>query len=124
MLFRSDYSQDSTIKSSGNIIFTGKGEYVSNLMASDSILFKIDKSLARGGVIKAGKEIKCKIVGGLGGVSTKLIVSKNGQIWADVAYPNTRFIIGEKEYILDVFSKNIHAFIGEDRELIVDKLQG
>lgn len=119
-----DYSQDSTIKSSGNIIFTGKGEYVSELVASDSILFKIDKSLARGGVIKAGKEIKCKIVGGVGGVSTKLIVEKNGHIWADVAYPNTRFIIGDREYVLDVLSKNIHAFIDADRELIVEKLQG
>nr|WP_281418627.1 flagellar assembly protein A [Clostridium frigoris] len=119
-----DYSQDSTIKSSGNIVFTGKGEYVSQLVASDSIIFKLDKSLARGGVIKAGKEIKCKVVGGLGGVSTKLIVEKNGHIWADVAYPNTRFIIGEREYVLDVLSKNIHAFIDEDRELVVEKLQG
>ncbi|MCB2340729.1 flagellar assembly protein A [Clostridium estertheticum] len=119
-----DYSQDSTIKSSGNIIFTGKGEYVSELVASGSILFQQDKGLARGGVIKAGKEIKCKVVGGLGGVSTKLIVEKNGHIWADVAYPNTRFIIGEREYVLDVLSKNVHAFIDKDRELIVEKLQG
>ena len=80
--------------------------------------------MARGGVIKAGKEIKCKVVGGLGGVSTKLIVEKKGHIWADLAYPNTRFIIGEREYVLDVLSKNIHAFIDEDRELIVEKLQG
>ena len=38
----------------------------------------------------------------MGGVATKLIVENNGQIWAEVAYPNTRFIIGTREYILDV----------------------
>ena len=117
------YCQDSLVKSSGNIIFTGKGEYVSQMVASNSIIFQKEQSLARGGVIKAVKEIKCKIVGGLGGVSTRLIVENDGQIWADVAYQNTRFIIGEKEYILDVPSKNVHVYLDENRELVVDKLQ-
>ncbi|MCB2294267.1 FapA family protein [Clostridium algoriphilum] len=118
-----DYCQDSVIKSSGNVILTGKGEYVSQIVATDSIIFLKDKSLARGGVLKAGKEIKCKIVGGLGGVSTKLIVEKHGQIWADIAYQNTSFIIGDREYVIDVLSKNVHAYIDEAREFIVDKLQ-
>jgi len=117
-----DYCQDSIIKSSGNIIISGKGQYVSQITASDSVIFQMDKSVARGGVIKASKEIKCKIVGGLGGVSTKLIVDNHGHIWAEVAYPNTRFVIGTREYVLDVPSKNVHAFIDESRELIVDKL--
>jgi len=117
-----DYCQDSIVKSSGNITFSGKGEYVSQIIASDSIIFEMEKSLARGGVIKAGKEIRCKVVGGLGGVSTKLIVEKHGHIWAEIAYPNTRFIIGEREYVLDVPSKNIHVFMNDDREIVVDKL--
>ena len=118
-----DYCQDSVIKSSGNIIFTGKGEYVSQMVASDSIIFKNEKSLARGGVMKAGKEIKCKIVGGLRGVSTKLIVESHGQIWAEIAYQNTKFVVGDREYILDVSSKNVHVYLNEDRELVIDKLQ-
>ncbi|MBU3111746.1 flagellar assembly protein A [Clostridium lacusfryxellense] len=118
-----DYCQDSVVKSSGNIIFTGKGEYVSHLVASDSIIFQKPQSLARGGIIKAVKEIKCKIVGGHGGVSTKLIVENDGQIWAEVAYQNTRFIVGEKEYILDVPSKNVHVYLDDARELVVEKLQ-
>jgi len=117
-----DYCQDSIIKSSGNITFTGKGQYVSQIEASGSVIFQNEKSVARGGFIKAGKEIKCKIVGGMGGVSTKLIVENHGNIWAEVAYPNTRFIIGAREYILDVASKKVHAFIDESRELVVDKL--
>ncbi|MBZ9636045.1 flagellar assembly protein A [Clostridium sp. FP1] len=117
-----DYCQDSIIKSSGNITFSGKGQYVSQIEASDSVIFQNDKSVARGGVIKAGKEIKCKIVGGPGGVATKLIVENHGHIWAEVAHPNTRFIIGTREYILDAPSKQIHAFIDENRELAVDKL--
>lgn len=117
-----DYCQDSIIKSSGNVIFNGKGQYVSQISASDSVIFQKDKSIARGGVIKASKEIKCEIVGGLGGVSTKLIVENHGHIWAKVAYANTRFIIGAREYILDVTSKDVHAYIDDSRELIVDKL--
>ena len=118
-----DYCQDSIIKSSGNIIFSGKGQYVSQITASDSVIFQNDKSVARGGVIKASKEIKCKIVGGIGGVSTQLIVEDHGHIWAKVAYSNTKFIIGAREYVLDVPSKNVHAYIDDDRELIVDRLQ-
>ena len=118
-----DYCQDSVIKSSGNVIITGKGEYVSQIVASDSIIFEKDKSLARGGVMHAGKEIRCKIVGGPGGVATKLIVEKHGQIWADIAYQNTSFIIGDREYILDVPGKNVHAYIDDDHEFIVDKLK-
>lgn len=118
-----DYCQDSTIKSSGNVVFSGKGQYVSKIYASDSVLFKKDKSIARGGIIKAGKEIKCKTVGGHGGVSTQLIVENHGQIWAEVAYSNTRLTIGTREYVLDVTSKNVHAYIDDSGELIVDKLR-
>jgi uncharacterized protein (DUF342 family) len=116
-----DYCQDSIVKSSGNIIFSGKGQYVSQISASDSVIFEQDKSVARGGVIQAGKEIKCKIVGGHGGVSTKLIVESNGHIWAKIAYANTKFIVGAKEYILDADSKDVHVFQDESRELIVEK---
>lgn len=118
-----DYCQDSTIKSSGNVIFSGKGQYVSKIYASDSVIFKKDKSVARGGIIKAGKEIKCKTVGGQGGVSTQLTVENHGQIWAEVAYSNTRFTIGAREYVLDVTSKNVHAYIDDSGELIIDKLR-
>ena len=118
-----DYCQDSVIKSSGNIVFTGKGEYVSQMIASDSIIFEKDKSLARGGVLKAGKEIKCKIVGGVRGVSTKLIVENHGHIWAEIAYQNTIFVIGDREYILEAASKNVHVYLDDARELVIDKLQ-
>ena len=118
-----DYCQDSIVKSSGNIIFSGKGQYVSQISASDSVIFELDKSVARGGVIQAGKEIKCKIVGGHGGVSTKLIVENNGHIWAKIAYSNTKFVVGAKEYTLEVDSKDVHAYLDDSRELIVDKLR-
>jgi len=117
-----DYCQDSTIKSSGNVILSGKGQYVSKIYASDSVVFKKDKSVARGGIIKAGKEIKCKTVGGHGGVSTQLIVENHGEIWAEIAYSNTKFTIGTREYVLDVTSKDVHAYIDDSGELIVDKL--
>ncbi|WP_053284654.1 flagellar assembly protein A [Clostridium botulinum] len=115
------YCQDSVLKCSGNVIVTGKGEYVSEIISHGSVEFISSGSLARGGVIKAKKQIKCKKVGSEGGVSTKLIVEGKGHIWVDVAYQNTRFIVGEKEYILEVPSKEIHAYLADDGELVVDK---
>jgi len=116
-----NYCQDSTINSSGNIIVVGKGEYVSHLTAYESIEFINPNSLVRGGVIKAGKDIKCKHVGSEGGVSTKLIVEASGNISVDVAYQNTCFRVGEREYVLECPSKNVHAYLNNEGELIVDK---
>ncbi|MCY6370438.1 flagellar assembly protein A [Clostridium ganghwense] len=115
------YCQDSTLKSSGNIIITGKGEYVSEIIAHESIEFTNPTSVARGGIIKAKNEIKCKKVGSEGGVSTKLIVEPGGNIWVGTAYQNTCFIIGGREYTLDSASKDIHAYLNSENELVVDK---
>ncbi|MBE6044680.1 MAG: DUF342 domain-containing protein [Clostridium thermopalmarium] len=115
------YCQDSIITSSGNITITGKGEYVSRITANGSIEFQSYGSLARGGVIKAKDEIRCKSVGSEGGVCTKLIVEEKGHIWVDVAYQNTTFIIGKREYTLEVASKDIHAYLDKDKEIVVDK---
>lgn len=116
------YCQNSTIESSGSIIITGKGEYVSRLIANDYIEFTDADSVARGGIISAGQEVKCGIVGSLGGVTTKISVEKNGHIYAKKAYENTIFSIQNREYILEVPSKEIHAYIDNNSELIVDKL--
>ncbi|WP_161938351.1 flagellar assembly protein A [Clostridium tepidiprofundi] len=115
------YCQDSNIDSSGSIYFTGKGEYVSNIIAHDGVYFESPQSIARGGVIKAGNEIRCKCVGSSGGVSTKLVIEKYGDIWADIAYQNTRFAIGLQEYILEKPARDIHAYLDKNGELTVDK---
>lgn len=116
------YCQDCDVLSSGNIIIKGNGDYVSRLTANDSIIFDSPGSIARGGIIKAKNEIKCKSVGSSGGVITKLIVDSNGHIWADSAFQNTCFVIGERQYNLEKPSKNIHVYIDEKDELVVDKL--
>lgn len=117
------YCQDSNVSSSGNVIFTGKGSYISNVTASDGIYFKSSESVIRGGVLEAGKEIKCSKVGSEGGVITKLKVKKGGNIWADSAYQNTVFIIGTKECSLDYPGKSIHAYLDDNEELCIDKLK-
>lgn len=115
------YCQDSNLTSSGKIIITGKGQYVSEIIAHESIEFINPTSVARGGIIKAKNEIKCKEVGSEGGVSTKLIVETQGNIWADIAYQNTCFVVGEKEYILETPSKDVHAYLNCKGEIVVDK---
>lgn len=115
------YCQDSTIESSGDVIVTSKGEYISNITANKSIQFIQDRSVARGGCLKALNEIKCKTVGSVAGVTTKLELAGSGDIWADIAYHNTIFKIGPKQIVLDLPCKNVHAYI-KDGNIVVDKL--
>lgn len=117
------YCQDSNIQSSGDVIIFGKGEYISEITANGNIYILQDKSVARGGVLKAKNEIKCKVVGSTAGVSTKLKVEKEGHIWVDVAYQNTVFVVGAREFILDSPSKNIHAYLDHTGDIVVDKFK-
>ncbi len=117
------YCQECTVNSSGDIFFTGNGEYVSNITANGNIYFESSQSVARGGELKAKNEIKCKKVGSTGGVSTKLIVEKEGHIWADVAYQNTQIVIGLRKHDIEYPSKDLHAFINEKGEIVVESLK-
>jgi uncharacterized protein len=115
------YCQDCDIKCSGDIFITGKGEYVSKIISHKGLYFTDNKSVARGGTLEARDEIKAKIVGSSGGVSTRLSVEAKGHIWADIAYQNTVFVIGGKEAVLETPSKNVHAYLNDKGELIIDK---
>jgi len=116
------YCQECTIESSGNIYINGKGEYISNITANDSIEFINKNAVARGGQLKAKNQIKCGVVGSIGGVITRVCVDARGQIYSEIAYPNTVFAVGNKEFTIDNPSKNIHAYINQKDDLIVDKL--
>lgn len=119
-----NYCQDSTIQSSGDIVLLGKGEYVSYITARKKIIFSKEKSVARGGILKADEEIRCRIVGSSSGSSaiTKLIVNESGHIWIDIAYENTVVIIGTKEYTISEPSKNVHAYLDDAGDIVVDKI--
>ena len=58
---RLSYCQDCEIKSTGNIIIGGKGEYTSKLTAMKDIMFTKPDAVARGGVISAGNNITAGI---------------------------------------------------------------
>lgn len=117
------YCQDSTILSTGDIIFSGKGAYISSITSQNNIYFIQDKSIVRGGTLKAENEIVCKIVGSLGGVTTKLMVSEKGHIRISVAHENTILYIGNKEFILEYGCKDLHAYMNANYELIVEKIR-
>ncbi|MCM8710941.1 FapA family protein [Clostridium sp. SYSU_GA19001] len=118
-----NYCQDSFINSSGDIIVSGKGSYVSELYAYNNVYFTGDMSVVRGGTVKAGKEIKCKTAGSLGGSITKLIVNEEGHIWIDKAYENIVLSIGGREFVIDYASRKLHAYLNENYELKVDRLR-
>ena len=117
-----EYAQESKIDIVGNINISGRGLFTSELYATKSIIFTTDKVICRGGYLKAEELIKAEIVGSDSGVITVLEVGKHGNIYVDVAYRNTTFVIGNKKYILDKSSKNIHVYIEKDGNLAVDKL--
>lgn len=117
------YCQECTLSSSGDITFTGNGEYVSNITANGNIYFENSQSVARGGELKAKKEIKCKKIGSTGGVITKLCVEKEGHIWADIAYQNTQFVIGSRKHDLDYPCKDIHVYLDDKGDIVIESLK-
>lgn len=115
-----EYSQDSQINCAGDITFTGKGEYISHIMAEGNVYFVNEDAIARGGSIVA-KNIKCGIVGSPGGTKTTLKVSEEGTIEIKIAYRNTNVIVGRKSAILEQDSKDVKAYINNG-ELEIEKI--
>lgn len=117
------YCQESNVVSSGNVVVSGKGAYVSEIYARGSVLFTQKDSIIRGGLIKAGNEIKSMTVGSQSGVSTKLIVGEKGHIYADFVYENTQFMVGTKEYKVEEACKSVHVYLNELLDITVDKFK-
>lgn len=115
------YMQDSNILSSGDVGVHGKGAYVSEIVAQNKVEFLTEKSVIRGGLVRASELIRCRVVGSTGGVTTRLEVSDNGQIFADIAFTNSLFAVGNKEYRLDTPSRKVHVYINDQKELTIDK---
>lgn len=115
------YVQDSKISCSGSVYINGKGEYVSYINAGEKVVFGGLNSVARGGAIKAGDEIRCNIVGSTAGVVTILEVDKHGHIWAEKVYHNTKIKIGSYESIIEEPCRKVHGYIDKNGELTIDK---
>lgn len=107
---RIGYCQDCEIKSTGNIIISGKGEYTSNLNAMRDIMFTQSNSVARGGSLTAGGSISAGIIGSIAAISTVLTVPLSGKISATYAYKNTTFCFGKKRLTIERDMENINVF--------------
>ncbi|MBN1038945.1 MULTISPECIES: FapA family protein [unclassified Clostridium] len=108
-----NYCQDCYIKSTGNIIVNGNGEYTSYLNAMKDIIFAKPNSVARGGLLDAQGNISVGIVGSSACVATALKVPKSGRISATIAYPNTKFCFGNSTLILEEKLENINMYYDE-----------
>ena len=115
---RIGYCQDCNIKSTGNIIIGGRGEYISKLTAMKDILFTKSNSVARGGILSAGGNISAGIVGSKAHIPTTLIVPKYGRISAAIAFTNTIFCFGKTKMILEETCENINAHFNEETRRI------
>ncbi|BCZ47850.1 hypothetical protein psyc5s11_39170 [Clostridium gelidum] len=115
---RVGYCQDCSIKSTGNIVIGGRGEYISELTAMKDILFTRSDSVARGGILSAGENISAGIVGSKAHIPTTLIVPTSGKISAAVAFKNTIFCFGKTRMILEETYENINAHYNEETRRI------
>ena len=115
---RIGYCQDCDIKSTGNIIIGGKGEYVSKLNAMKDILFTRSDSVARGGILSAGKNISAGIVGSRAHIPTTLAVPYYGKISVARAFRNTIFCFGKTKMVLEETCENINLHYNEETRRI------
>lgn len=115
------YAQDAKIDCSGDIIFTGKGEYISEIRAGGDVKFLLENSVLRGGSITAEGSITCKTVGSSGGATTILKAGEKGKIIGDIVYRNTIIKFGNKSIVIDEDSKNLKAFMNNG-EIEIEKL--
>jgi len=115
---RIGYCQDCDIKSTGNIIIGGKGEYVSKLNAMKDILFTRPDSVARGGILSAGKNISAGIVGSRAHIPTTLMVPNYGKISVARAFRNTIFCFGKTKMVLEETCENINLHYNEETRRI------
>ena len=111
---RIGYCQDCEIKSTGNIVINGKGEYTSNLTAMKDIIFTKPDSVARGGCLSAEGNISAGIIGSEAGVCTELRVPVNGTISATFAYRNTVFMFGKAKKVIEKDFDNINVIYDRD----------
>ena len=84
------YCQKSQVQSSGRIVITGDGTYLTNLTARDEIIYNKSTSVIRGGILVAGRKIKAGIVGSSAGIHTYCrVLDKAGKIDAVCFYTGT-----------------------------------
>lgn len=117
------YCEGSSVLSKGNIYIHSEGVYVSEFQSDDSIIFLGEKSILRGGKIKAKNRIKTGVIGTMSGVITELEVGEDGIIECEKAYYNTKFKIGNIAITLEENYKNLKAFRGEDNKIILEGLK-
>lgn len=118
-----EYCQGSKIEAAGSVYITGKGQFTSEITSLNNIEFTKEGSVCRGGILYAKNEIKLKTVGSNADVKTTLKVSKKGRISAEMAYSNTIFCFGERQFVLDVPSRNVIAYLDGNDEVVVEKLK-
>ncbi|MGL4875851.1 MAG: flagellar assembly protein A [Clostridium sp.] len=115
------YVQDTKINCYGDIIFTGKGEYISHIVSKGSIRFKGENSIARGGHLKAEEDIECNTIGSTGGAKTIVEITGKGQVIAKRVYRNTLIKFGNKEKIIEEDSKEVKVLL-KDGEIEIERI--
>ncbi len=89
------YCLNSHLQASGSVTVSRQGCFHTNITAHESIDIK---GIVRGGIIKAGKDIKLNEVGSDAAIKTNIIVSPGQTVSINKVFENTSVTIGGKPY--------------------------
>lgn len=108
------YTENSIIQAY-NILITGEGSYLSNLLAGHFIIYTNPTSCVKGGVLMAGQKIKAGVVGSYTGIKTYCtLLEKSGTINVIRYYSGTVFNMLHK---VSPNNGGIHKFIQKSEEM-------
>ncbi|MCR3921385.1 MAG: FapA family protein, partial [Firmicutes bacterium] len=89
------YCQNSTLDASGNIIISGQGCFHTDIISQGNIEIR---GVARGGTIKAEKNVKIYRVGSDAAIRTDIIVPTGQIIYIGQVYENTVVTVGKESF--------------------------
>ena len=117
------YIQNSIVKSSGNIIVTGRGVITSDLLAMDNISIVADKSVVRGGKVFAEGTIQVNELGSNGNVTCTVVLKERSRFEAKLVHPAVSIISSFGKYKFQDMSRSVIAYISSNGTLEVEKLK-
>lgn len=117
-----EYVQNSDIKASGNIIVTGRGAIISELLAGQDIQITGPRAVVRGGRLTAGGTIKVNELGSNGSVICYVRINEGNVLEAGLVHPAVTVESEFGRYVFGDLSRSVKAYISQNK-LEVEKLK-
>lgn len=117
------YVQNSVIRSSGDIIVSGRGAITSDLTAGGSIISNTSVSVVRGGKLCSGNRTCVKELGSNASVTCTVIINEGSVLEAELVHPAVLVESTFGKYRFEHLSKHVKAYISSKGTLEVENLR-